>query len=104
MELVRDRDLLLGTKRRARHQRLDEVPIAKVGRHPAGGRVRVREQARFLQRGKLVPYRRRRNVELVPPDELSRRHRLRGRDVLAHHRAEHLSGARIKLRKFSGIG
>ena len=42
-----------------REQPVDEVALAGVGRHPAGGGVRVREQAARLELGELGADRRR---------------------------------------------
>jgi hypothetical protein len=50
--------------------------------------VRVRQQAEILERCELVPDGRRRDVQVVLADQLGRRYRLGGRDVLADHRAE----------------
>ena len=91
LELMADRDLLFGLKARPRHQALDEVPVAEVGRHAAGGGVRVRQQTELLERGELVPHRRRREVEAVFADERRRGHRLGGGDVLADDGAQQIA-------------
>src|SRR5439155_19193914 len=85
-------------------ERLDEVPISRIGRHPPRGSVGMRQETSVLERRELVSDGRRRDVEPVSADELNRRHRLGRRDVFAYDRAEHLTGARIKVRKLSGIG
>ncbi len=64
------------------------VAVAALGRDPAGGGVRVRQQPERLELGELAPYRRRRDVELRPFDERARADRLPGRDVLLDDAAQ----------------
>ena len=66
----------------ALEQRARVVPIAAVGGHAAGGRVRVREQADLLQLGELAADGRRRDVQPGSLDQAFRAHGLARRHVL----------------------
>src|SRR5689334_5455412 len=56
VELVADEALLLAGELRLAHQALDEVAIAEVGGHAAGGDVRLVDQAVLLQGRELVAH------------------------------------------------
>ena len=88
---------------RPRHQALDEVAVAQIGRDAAGGRVRVRQQAEILERGELVPHGRRRNVEPVLADKGRRRHRLGRGDVLADNGTQQVALPLAELWELFGL-
>ena len=73
-------------------QAVGEEPVAVVGGHAPGGRVRVREQASPLELGQLAADRRRPTTSSPDSlDERLRRDRLAGRHVLLHDEAEDLA-------------
>ena len=77
---------------RAEHPRLgqsiDEEPVALVGRHPPGARVRLDQVAVPLQRGHVRAHRRRRDVDPRGRRDVLGSDGLRGSDVLRDHGLE----------------
>ena len=99
LELVAHGDLLIRQQRRPRHEVLDEVAVAEIGRDASGRGVRVCQQAHLLECGQLVPHGRGRDAEAVPANERRRGDRLRARDVLADDRAQELTLPFSELRE-----
>ena len=71
-----------GPRLRRREQVVDVEPVAGLGRHAPGRRVRVRQQAEPLELGELRAHGRRRDAQSGPLDEGLRADRLSGRHVL----------------------
>ena len=67
-------------------QRVDEVPVALLGRHPAGAGVGLLEVALLLERDHVVAHRGRRHADRRR--DVAGTHRLGGFDVLLHNGAE----------------
>ena len=67
---------------------VDEKPISLVGRHAAGGGVRLREVALLLEHRHLVANRGRTDPHTRQVGDMGRAHRLRRRDVLLHDGSE----------------
>ncbi len=63
-------------------------PVALVGRHPAGGGVRLGDVTLLLQHGHLVAHRGRADVHPRRLGDMRRPHRLRGGDVLLDDRSQ----------------
>ena len=69
-----------------RGQRVDEVPVALLGRHPTGAGVRLLEVALLLERDHVVAHRGRRHAHRRR--DVTGTHRLGGFDVFLHDGAE----------------
>jgi hypothetical protein len=67
---------------------VDVDPVAGLGRHASGRRVRMREQGEALELRELVPDGRGREADARPLDERLGAHRLPGLDVLLDDEAE----------------
>ena len=74
-----------GRAQRLLQQLVGVEPVAGVGGHPPGRRVRVAEQAARLQLGQLVADGGRRGVDAAALDQRLRADRMAGGDVLGHH-------------------
>ena len=75
---------------------VDEQPVAAVGRHPAGARVRLAEVALFLQHGHVVAHGGRGDPQLVALDEGLAADRLLGGDIVLDDRAQHVELAVVE--------
>ena len=77
-------------------QLVDEQPVAAVGRHPAGARVRLPQVALVLQHGHVVAYGGGGHPQLVALDQGPAADRLLGRDVVLDDGAQHVELALVE--------
>ena len=80
-ELVADHQLLDGRQRHRVDDRFDVEPVASIGRHAPGARVRMSQQAGGLELGEDAPDGRARHAKAVALDKGLAADRLGGRDV-----------------------
>ncbi len=90
-----------GTRLLPREQRIHIDAVARLGRHPPRGGVRVREQPEPLELRKLGTNRRGRHADAASLDEQPRAHRCARRNVLLDDAREDLA---LPFGELDGVG